>query len=109
LAKVYSKRLLAADNLTGTVTATVPVGTLWVVRDLDTFLEALPGTTIAINCATYDGTFTPTFFYASVGNVPTTLHWTGRIVIPAGGHLQASAGGSGIAQVTISGYELSLP
>lgn len=103
MARVYSQRLLHG-GATASVSAIVPAGYLWVVRDVaiftggeeidDEFNLAVAGAVI------YYGGYSPsTWAY---------YHWEGRQVCNEGDELEFTATGE-VWYVLVSGYALSLP
>lgn len=108
MAQVYSKRLLASDNVLGAITATVPTGVVWIVRDMDALIDGTLGGA-ALYVAWDNGVIAPTFWYIQNSGGPELFEWRGRLVLEEGDVIVATQSGTGLTQLTISGYELTLP
>lgn len=107
---VYSTQfiaaLLAAD---ASAIYTVPDGFVIVVRDISGVIFPGPtsGTNIEVDCGEF-----AIFSAEAPPSCTVTFHWEGRVVMPAGQHLQAfNQFGTGSAEVAIviSGYLLTAP
>jgi len=107
VAAVYSTRFLQAHGLSGTTTYTVPAGYRAVLVQLDTYSNPLLALEVflhgALGQAMWWGQWTPT--------IPQYQHWAGRQVIEAGESVdvEVNAGPGDGADVTLSGYLLTLP
>jgi hypothetical protein len=101
---VYSKRFLASPSTTVQVSALVPAGKVWVLKQLDALSGPIPagGAAAAINVAGV------AFFYhvIPVGGDPR-LTWSGMQVANPG-ETVAFAIGAGSWGFMLSGYELSV-
>lgn len=102
---IYSKRLLSAGGLGGSISETVPSGVIWVVRDIDAVCDSGSDAQFEVH-----GAGGVTFWYAQYvpGNPDFWFGWRGRQILYAGEILTAVAL-SESWDVTISGYELTSP
>jgi hypothetical protein len=108
VARVYSKRLVQQEALSGTVNTTVPPGVLWIVRDIDYLVITIAGSVQVVVGITAPGPVQSAIDYFVTSSIEAR-QWRGRQVLNAGDELSVAVTGSGSSDVTISGYELSLP
>lgn len=105
---VYSKQLFVVHALTGEEGAGPPDGYVWVIRDVAVYdpsegggneyeLEVENGSVVTVI----------DFWHSPTVDTPNVHQWKGHQVVPAGGGLLVTAV-TGL-DVTISGYELTLP
>jgi hypothetical protein len=111
VARVYSKQLVSAVGLGLVLTdlATVPAGTVWVVRHMTAAFAATPaGTLGGFEVGTGDGGA-----IWSLGPLGVlwgqTYDYSGRQVLNAGQVLTFTSGDDPSWQLLVSGYELALP
>lgn len=108
MATVYSVRLFQALGLSpGTVVAyTVPAGYRAILRDIDLYSSAgVSNSEIYI-----EGALGQTIFHAEVAaTTQDSPQWRGRQVLYEGETISVNVGGASSWDVTISGYELTLP
>jgi hypothetical protein len=105
-APVYSIRILAHGALTSSITTTVPDGLIYVARDLDVVCLT-PSATSVVNLR---GSNSQIIWYVSVdlSTMPRWQSWRGRQIFYPGEPLTLAVE-SGTFDVTLSGYQLSLP
>lgn len=101
--RAYTKRLYFAIETARSVSAAVPAGMIWVVRDID----CVPGMDVAMTVAV--GVAPGLWFWvAHLDNLSGVRHgqWQGRQVLEAGEMLDVYA----TAQATfmVTGYELGV-
>lgn len=99
---VYSTQLVSLQGLNGTHSANPPSGFVWVVRDIDAFYNGLVVSSIHVI-----GDNLQTFWYNgfAAGGNPQYASFRGRQVLKT--LLRVTTDQS--QDVTISGYQLSLP
>lgn len=100
---VYSKRFLAGAGASGAISATVPAGRVWIVRDCDlVFAGSLPAN------AGFQGSDGQFVYYVEVAAGSTQLWygWRGRQILNAGETLTYHSF-AGVCDFAISGYELT--
>jgi len=104
MATVYSKRFIAASGITAEVSETVPAGVIWILRDVDIYCNApLGGSRFFL-----EGSIHQTLWSAVTNpNSINAVGWRGRQVLVSGESFYVRADTP--TDVTISGYELSLP
>jgi len=103
VASVYSKRLYEGRNVSSGALV-VPPGVVWVVRDIDAFF----GGGVSGGALNVTGTLGQTFaYFPYTGLVSSSFEWRGRQIFDAG-DAWGFVSGAGV-DLTISGYELSLP
>lgn len=104
MASVYSVQLYEGRNVNDG-SLTVPDGFIWIVRDIDAFF----GGGLDGGACNFIGSLGQTFAYFSfTGLVSSSFSWRGRQVFNPGqtfGFISDRAG----VDVTISGYQLTLP
>lgn len=99
----YSKRFLAVADIPGPARVTVPVGVVWVVRDIAVRLDALDSGHWVIVANAGISTI---FYWAPASGQGTYEHWVGRQVLNAGETLEVIFD-SADWEAAISGYELA--
>jgi hypothetical protein len=100
---IYSKRLLQAGGLTGSVSATVPDGKIWILRDLDCVVHSGdPGVIVLHGAGGQD------IYIGDTATTSTTLWygWRGRQILVAGETVTIEVA-AGNWDATLSGYELT--
>lgn len=115
MAFLYSVRLAAHAILPGASTfsgGTVPVGYIWVLRDLD--ICWYPGATISsadLQLYTQGGTDNPHIWAASLEALGTFGYesWRGRVIMEAGDNWALNNTGPNACDFQLSGYQLSAP
>jgi len=111
MSRVYSAQLCVNAVAGGGTTflATVPAGTVWVLRDMRasysvTGLDPLAGFEVLLNAAIRLWTVGP------LGVKPVyTYPWEGRTVLDPGDELSLYSGDSALWSIVVSGYALTLP
>ena len=108
MARVYSTRFVSGQGLEGLHGYEVPAGFLAVVRDISWYI-GLPTSEASLLA----GIAQPPVYVALTSGsetdfLPTSGQWTGRQVANAGDVIYVNVQG-GNADVSISGYLLSLP
>jgi len=100
---IYSKRFIGVAGATSSVSATVPTGVVWIVRDVD--LVAVSALPVHAGFRGNDGQF---IYYIQIESGSTELWsgWRGRQVLIAGETLTLQVF-AGSVDATISGYELT--
>jgi hypothetical protein len=101
----YSTSFIVFPGLTSTLSFTVPPGFRAVIRDVAVFhgIQIPPVEVI------FSGQFGTKFWHVlDNGSGPFSAHWEGRVVVEAGNDITAAVV-AGNADVTVSGYLLSLP
>lgn len=101
---VYTVRMMQVRGLDGIKDVQVPRGFLWVVRCMDFYANV----TFASREVHVIGAGGQTFFWKDWNTEDQfAIQWTGRQVLHAGERLRVQT--SDLIDVTISGYQLSLP
>ena len=111
--EVYSKRFLAGtvDELSPDTAGPVPAGYVWVVRDMTAYAygfgdASYPGFTFSLEIESFE----PVMIWgAPLAYLGRQYSWQGRVVMNAGDSLTVAGAGSTYWDVTISGYQLTLP
>lgn len=106
MAAVYSIRI-AGDQFTtlsGATIFTVPVGKVWILRDINVWALSASAVT---NVAIYGGGGGHIYVVTAFPNIPgnSAAHWEGRTVFNSGEGCRMNASGGG-GSYSISGYEL---
>lgn len=105
MSSVYSTPFIYVTGLDGATTYTVPDGYTAIVRDCDVFM----GSQVLGAVLQLLGAAGQCFFYVSSDPLtPVWVPWRGRHVLSAGDTFTASVT-TGNADVSVSGYLLSLP
>ena len=99
---IYSRSLVAAAGLSGTVTSVVPAGTTVVIRDVDVTLGVSAGVLVTLVGANGQVIWA---WSSGVTTDKTSAQWRGRQVIEAGQTFSVVT--SAPADVTVSGYVLA--
>ena len=106
MAAVYSTLMLEAQGANFSVLApVVPVGLVWIVRDISAYTYALPGAFVGV-LDNISGSYI--WAMPALIAIPGFAQWHGRQVLPAGRQLRCFAAGGSVV-VRISGYALSAP
>lgn len=101
---VFSKRLLVVKGLTAEIHAAPPAGTKWVIRDVETYANVgLAGSRFTLMGELEQAILS--FVWSP--NSTQSFQWQGRIVVEQGTQIGVKADSA--TDVTISGYELTLP
>lgn len=102
-AAVYSEAFVAQAGLDGTVSVTVPLGRVWILRDLDV-VSLFDGAGYAILL----GGAAQRIWQVSVpaGGTAGWHYWSGRQVVASEQSVSIQTGG-GIWDVSLSGYNLA--
>jgi hypothetical protein len=104
MAAVYSVKFFELHGLNGVSSVTVPAGHNYIVRDLDVYCDnsGAGGTFF------FKGNQSQTIWHLSLAAFATTDgQWRGRQVFPAGQSFSVVADTN--SDVTVSGYDLTLP
>lgn len=103
MANVYSVQFYEGRDVSS-ATLTVPPGLIWIVRDIDAFF----GGGLSGDACNFVGSLGQTFAYFSyIALISTGFTWRGRQVFNPG-QTFGFVSGEGV-DVTISGYQLTLP
>lgn len=104
MSTVYSKQLLAQSGVTALVTVQVPAGKIWILRDVDVYVNAgLAGSRFTLEGSASQAIYT----HVTSPNTTESAQWRGRQVL---GPLQTFAvKADDPTDVTVSGYELTAP
>lgn len=107
-ATVYSTRFVNAQ-LTGTNTTyfTVPPGNVAVVRTMTAGWSA-PADGQGVGQVLLNGANAFVWFFPIQASERASALWNGRLVLPTGEIIRASATGTGVVRLTVSGYLLTL-
>lgn len=102
---VYSKRFLQAASHTGSLSATVPDGVIWIVRDIDCYdVSATDGDLVIFLGALGQGIWTA----SKLAGSGISFSWRGRQVFSAGESFAIDCA-VGVWGFAVSGYELTSP
>ena len=105
MAKLYSKRLLASAGATDALSATVPAGVIWIVRDaILTFDGAVTSDAYQLGIVGV----APILYGQVAGGSVARIVYQGRQVLDAGEQLFFGASTLNW-YVLVSGYELTTP
>ena len=104
MAALYSTRFYEAPALNGVATiGTVPVGSIWIVRDISFFMYSIGGPYGTYISDSGGGVV----FYELMSSGSPYAHWEGRQVLLAGDTLYATTNAP--TAVMVSGYVLTAP
>lgn len=106
---VYSKRFFAQGSNTpvGPVGPIVPAGVVWIVRDVDVVFRSSVSSQLELLAQT-PGQLLAFFSWVAGTTSSPNFSWRGRQVFAVGEQVGINVV-SGIWDVSISGYELTLP
>lgn len=100
---VYTRRLLAASQLAGAATATVPAGRVWIVTDINGIARSQVGPHAEVYAAVGNILFS---YLESLDSDHPMMQWRGKQVLVAGEVLTVNGAG-GTVDVTVIGYDLT--
>ena len=109
MAQVYTVNIFRGTVAAGGVISGIsaPPGKVWVIRDIE-YAERDPTldnlVVAAIDTTLFWGVSTP-----GTSGAASSVHWEGRVVLEGINAMTINNDGAGDVDITITGYELTLP